>query len=158
MYVDYDFAFKFIIEKEGGYSNDPRDPGGETKFGISKRSFPLEDIKNLTLERAKKLYKDFYWNICQCDAMPVPLNLIVFDCAVNQGTFTAIKILQNILGVEVDGIIGNETLRKIKEKNLNELVELYLTDRALRYCMNKHFYIYGRGWLRRLFSIINRLI
>ena len=90
---EFDKALKFVLKWEGGYSNDPNDPGGETKYGISKRSYPHEDIKNMTLERAKKIYYENYWLKVGCDKLPFPLNIVVFDTAVNMGRSRAGKFL-----------------------------------------------------------------
>lgn len=81
---DFDKAVGFVLAREGGYSNDPLDPGGETKFGISKRSYPNEDIANLTEERAKEIYFADYWKPIAA-ALPHPADVVVFDTAVNQG-------------------------------------------------------------------------
>src|SRR6185312_16903801 len=62
-------AFKIVVGIEGGYSNDPRDPGGETKFGISKNAYPNLDIASLTLEQAQQIYLRDYWDACGCDTM-----------------------------------------------------------------------------------------
>lgn len=95
-------CIKFVLEQEcrrnkdgtldDGYSNDPHDPGGETKFGISKRAYPKLDIKNLTLSDALSLYYTDYWYTAK--SLEFPLNVCVFDCAVNQGTKTAKQFLQ----------------------------------------------------------------
>ena len=81
----FDRAFGIVVDVEGGYSFDPSDPGGETKYGISKRAYPNEDIKNLTLERAKFLYQRDYWNPHDLDSLEWGKALLVFDCAVNGG-------------------------------------------------------------------------
>ena len=81
----FEDALKFVLKWEGGYSNDPNDPGGETKFGISKRSYPNLDIKNLTLKQAKEIYFQNYWLKAGCDKLTSPLDIIVFDTAVNMG-------------------------------------------------------------------------
>lgn len=83
----------FVLEREGGYVNDKADPGGETKYGISKKAWPYVDIKNLTEEDAKVIYYQSYW-ISVADTLPWPLNLCVFDCAVNQGTKKARQFLR----------------------------------------------------------------
>jgi lysozyme family protein len=85
MDADFERAFKFAISAEGGYVNDPDDPGGETKFGISKRAYPSVDIAALTAEQAKEIYRRDYWERAGCDALKWPLNILVFDAAVNQG-------------------------------------------------------------------------
>ncbi len=89
MRESFDKAFEFTIGVEGGYVNDPSDSGGETKYGISKRWHPDEDIKGMTLERAKELYLDGYWTPCKCDSVVYPLDCILFDTAVNMGNNTA---------------------------------------------------------------------
>ena len=91
--VPFDSAIQFVLEREGGYVNDPADPGGETNMGISKRAYPNEDIKNLTVERAKALYHRDYWLAAGCDALSPPLDLIVLDTAVNMGVGRARQFL-----------------------------------------------------------------
>ncbi len=83
MRSSFEKAFEIIVGVEGGYSNDPNDPGGETKYGIAKRYHPDEDIKNLTLERAKEIYLNDYWMPNACDDANFPLDICLFDSAVN---------------------------------------------------------------------------
>ena len=78
---DFERAFDLLMESEGGYSDDPADPGGETNFGISKRAYPKEDIRFLTLERAKEIYKRDYWDAIRADDLPYPINILIFDAA-----------------------------------------------------------------------------
>lgn len=103
-------ALAFTLGEEGGYVNDPRDPGGETNFGISKRAYPAEDIASLTKERAQSLMVRDYWNPCRCAHLPQKLATAVFDFAVNSGVSRAVKELQKVLGVGVDGIVGPATI------------------------------------------------
>lgn len=128
--MSFDAAFDVVVGIEGGYVNDPHDPGQETKFGISKRSYPQIDIANLTLDQAKALYLRDYWHLCKCDEMPQDLALAVFDAAVNQGPGTALKL-------------------KALSANLIE----FQAERALRYVQSPDFARYGRGWMRRLFKV-----
>lgn len=149
---EFDDAFACAVWIEGGYVNDPDDPGGETKYGISKRSYPNEDIPSMTLERSKMIYKRDYWDKIKGDELPAPLSHFVFDAAVNQGVDPAIKMLQRVLNVAQDGILGRNTM--IKAKNAGkEICALYLSERALRYTGTRNFDKYGRGWLKRLFVI-----
>lgn len=148
--MNFDEAFEIIIGHEGGYVNDPRDPGGETKFGISKRAYPAEDIKALTLDRAKELYRLDYWDPCRCDALPAWLRLMVFDTAVNQGVGKAARLLQDAVGAAVDGKIGPKTLAAAQSADISALDE-YGAQRALAYVGTKNFATYGLGWFRRLF-------
>ncbi len=90
---NFDKALKFVLKWEGGYSNDPNDPGGETKYGISKRSYPELDISKLTLKQVKEIYYQNYWLKTGCDKLPFPFNIVVFDTAVNMGRSRAIKFI-----------------------------------------------------------------
>ena len=78
-------AAEFILKWEGGYTHDPDDPGGETNFGISRKSYPNLDIANLTRERAIELYQRDFWNAMGCDALVYPLDIIAFDTGINCG-------------------------------------------------------------------------
>lgn len=144
-----------IMELEGGdrYTNDPQDPGGETKYGISKRAFPQEDIKNLTQERAIGIYRDRYWDPIRGDRLPPQLALCVFDCAVNQGQGTAIRLLQCAVKAKEDGVMGDKTIHLVESVELKELLTDYLARRAHRYVLSEGYSKYGRGWLRRLFRV-----
>jgi hypothetical protein len=83
MRESFDMAFQLTVGLEGGYSNDPRDPGGETNFGISKRYHPDVDIKNLTVDGAKAIYLSEYWIPAKCDAAEYPMDICLFDSQVN---------------------------------------------------------------------------
>ena len=86
---DFKRAMEFTLKWEGGYSNDPDDPGGETKYGISKKSHPECDIKNLSEQEAIQIYISDYWLASGCESVGYPMNLVVFDSAVNCGSGTA---------------------------------------------------------------------
>ncbi len=91
------FTLKWEVgnKPNGGYTNDPVDPGGETKYGITKRSHPSLDIKNLTPEQAACIYANEYWDACGCDSIPFPFCVAVFDTAVNCGVSRATNWMKN---------------------------------------------------------------
>jgi lysozyme family protein len=149
---NFDSAFTIILGSEGGYVNDPRDSGGETKYGIAKKFYPNLDIKNLTVEQAKAIYKKDYWDKAGCDSMPYKMALVAFDCAVNQGVGIAIKLAQKSCNVDDDGIIGKGSLAAFA-KATDDNATMFLTYRALRYVGTKGFDIYGKGWIKRLFHV-----
>ena len=93
--MDFNFssAIEFVLLMEGGYVFDKDDPGGETKYGISKKAYPKLDIKNLSLNKAKEIYKRDYWDRVGCEGLLFPLNLVIFDTAVNMGVRSALKML-----------------------------------------------------------------
>jgi lysozyme family protein len=152
----FDKAFELLMINEGKYVNDPHDKGGETKYGISKRAYPNEDIENLTLDRAKYLYKRDYWDRCKCDNLPDALSVAVFDFAVNSGTKRAIKYLQMaITGITVDGIIGNQTICAANRLPVKKVLNEYL-DLRLSYLTNlKDWKYFGNGWGKRVERVRN---
>lgn len=123
-------AFELVVGIEGGYTADPRDPGGETKYGISKRSYPNLVIAQLTLEDAQAIYLQDFWTPAGCDLLPWERALCLFDTAVNQGLSAA------------------HTLNS----QAHDTAEL-MASRAVRYAENEHFPTYGRGWMNRLFKV-----
>lgn len=149
----FDSCFEKVVGIEGGYSNDLRDPGGETKYGISHRAHPNEDIKNLTLERAKQIYRADYWDKLGLDALPPELWLYLFDTAVNCGPDFAAESLQRAAGCLPDGQIGKQTQICVKAKGAHSLVRLMFVERAMRYALNQNDKLYGRGWFARLYDI-----
>lgn len=158
-------AFDLLMEVEGGYVCDKDDSGGETKYGISKASYPHEDICNITVERAKEIYKRDYWDRCKCDQLPDCLSVAVFDFAVNSGDKVAKKKLQKALGVTDDGIIGNQTIGAANRLNPRKVLEEYKQIR-LKYIddiikRDKKKEKYRKGWNNRIakvFDYCERLI
>ena len=145
-------ALAHVLRHEGGYVNDPRDSGGETKFGISKRAYPKVDIAALTLESAAAIYRRDYWDRVRGDDLPPELQLPVFDMAVNQGPGAATKELQRAALVQVDGKIGPETLQAVRADVPNVWIR-FMAARARRYAGNAQVGIYGKGWFRRLMDV-----
>lgn len=153
---DFSRALEIVLKLEGGYSDDPRDSGGKTQYGITEkvaRAFGYAgEMQKLPLEVAESIYRSGYWNNCKCDQLPYPLSLYVFDCAVNQGSDAAKKLLQAALGVKQDGLIGAVTLAAAR-KSGSETAALFMAGRALRYTGTRGFDVYGKGWLKRLFIV-----
>lgn len=130
--MSFDRAVEFILREEGGYVNNPSDPGGETKYGISKRSYPNEDIANLTVDKAKSIYRRDYWNPLGLDAEKYGPALVLMDCAVNQGTKRAVQLRDRVATSSQPFIVA------------------FQAERALHYASLPTFATFGRGWMRRL--------
>lgn len=94
MKENWNKAIEFVLSMEGGYVNDTKDPGGETKYGISKHSYPTLDIANITEAEARQIYKRDYWDKCSCDDLDNGRDVLVFDTAVNMGVDAAMMILE----------------------------------------------------------------
>lgn len=135
MQSDWGTAIEFVLKEEGGYGIDPNDAGGETNFGISKRRYPNEDIKNMTEDRARELYRKDFWQKLRCDELPSPLAIAVFDAAVNQGENGAGRMLQIALQFteeKIDGIVGEMTITAA-HKFGPKLLRRFMAQRMARY-------------------------
>lgn len=161
MHSEYSSAFLYAIthlmEIEGGYVNDPYDPGGETNFGISKRAHPNLDIANLTLDQAIFLYWKKYWLDAKCDQIPDPFAQFLFDCRVNHQPYTANRLLQLGLGVKADGVIGPVTLAAAHNADVEICLARMFAHRAELYhnlvVSNSTSAKFLNGWYYRLFSL-----
>jgi len=167
METNFDKAFKVVIGIEGGYVNNQYDRGGETKYGISKRAYPNLDIKNLTLEDAKRVYYRDYWiasGIEYIDDYKIQLEL--FDTAVNMGTYKAKTILQEALNLLnrnernfkdliVDGQIGRITISAYNKVNKEILLKVLNGLQFMNYVRivenDKSQEIFMNGWMRRVY-------
>ena len=158
MLTSFDDIIEVVLHHEGGYVNDPKDPGGETNFGIAKRSHPDVDIKNLTKEEAKDIYYEDYWCANKVPYMPDDLKHIYFDMCVNQGRGRAVKILQRAAnakgaGLKVDGGMGPKTLAAMKDVELDRVRAYrvkYYADLVTRKPDLEKFYF---GWFRRALEV-----
>lgn len=170
MSMAFDTAFLDTIGLEGGYVNDPNDPGGETKYGISKRSYPEVDIKNLTLAEAKVIYRKDFWNKLKLDKVDnIQIAGEIFDTAVNMSPVQAVRIIQMALlylgeqQIKYDGIIGPITLKTLNNwcvfdpgvlfKCLNgfQFIEyVRITKKRTEKKDWKYGHRFSRGWMRRI--------
>lgn len=139
-----------VLSHEGGYVNDPRDPGGETKFGIAKRSYPSVDIKGLTRDAAIEIYRRDFWARVQGDKLPRAVAFQALDAAVNHGIGNAVRWLQRAAGVADDGVIGPMTLAALGRAEPADLVLRFNAERLRFYAKLKTFDTFGRGWINRV--------
>ena len=146
---DFHRCIDRILAEEGGLSNHPHDPGGLTNYGISQRAYPTLDIAALTLADAQALYRRDYWQPLHGDSLPSGLDLLMLDCAINQGVVTAIQLLQQALRIQDDGLLGPKTLTAAAVA-MPGLLDAFTAERALRYEFNRNEAVFGRGWYRRL--------
>lgn len=165
--MNFDQAFKVLIGHEGNFSDNPKDPGNwtggkvksgvlkGTKYGIAANTYPNEDIRNLTLARAKELYQRDYWGKLRMEDLPDAVRFDVFDAAVNSGVSQAAKFLQRAAGVTDDGAIGPQTLAAVKHVD-PQLLDKRINGHRLRFMADlKVWPDFAKGWARR---IANNLI
>ena len=148
--MTFDECFEKLIGHEGCYSNNPKDPGGETKWGVSKRAYPALDIADLTIDDAKQIYKRDFWTRAQCDRLHPNLAFQVFDGAVNSGIGNSIRWLQEASGVAVDGVVGPLTLRKVGDMEPSIIIARYNGVRLKFMASLSTVDVFGRGWARRI--------
>ena len=162
---DFDRALKHVLVWEGGYTDDPADPGGPTNKGVTlevfarhlgepftadRRTSLIRRLKKISATDVRAIYWHRYWVRSSADKLAPALALMHFDCAVNQGPNRAIRFLQTALAVEVDGEVGPITLRAAHTKDLTATLTEYARLRENHYESLDHFWRFGRGWLNRL--------
>lgn len=146
----FDVAISRVLLAEGGYVNDPHDPGGETQWGISKRSYPTVDIRALTRAGAIEIYRRDFWARIHADDLPEDLRFQALDFAVNAGIETSIRKLQSAAGVADDGHWGPFTTTAVQKANKYALAARFLARVARYRAALSKFPIYGKGWTNRL--------
>jgi lysozyme family protein len=148
--MEFDTAFEKLIGHEGGYVNDPADPGGETKYGISKRSYHGEDIAGMTLERAKAIYLRDYWGPAGCGVVPDAIKFDLFDTAVHSGQWPAVRLLQQAVGEAEDGVMGPRTVMAINSMPPTRLIARFNGARLAFMASLPAWQTFGRGWAKRI--------
>ena len=160
-------ALEVILHHEGVYVNHPKDPGGETNLGVTKRVYEdfggTKDMKELTKEDVEPIYKKNYWDRVKGDDLPEGLDLCIFDFAVNAGPGRAAKFLQKLIGVTQDGGIGPQTLGALQSAigedvrtQTREMIEKYQNERHNYYQSLSTFETFGRGWTRRVDEVTEK--
>jgi lysozyme family protein len=158
---NFDSALKAILHHEGGFVNHPKDPGGMTNLGVTKRVWEEwvghevdeKTMRGLTPEIVGPMYKVKYWDKVKGDDLPAGVDYVVFDAAVNSGPGRAAKWLQACVGVEPDGGIGPKTLAAVISFDASQLVEDY-AKRRLSFLMDLQTWdTFGKGWGRRVAEV-----
>ena len=157
----FDTCLAFTLRAEGGYVDNPADPGGATNMGITLATYRewsdnpdlgAAQVQDMSVRTARAIYRSLYWNPLRADALPVGVDLIVFDMGVNAGNWRSARLLQRAIGFtgdEVDGCVGPETLGAAAKYNARTLVN-DLADRQAAFLQIAHRLRYfGAGWLNR---------
>lgn len=156
--MNFDTAFHKLLGHEGGYVDHPRDPGGATRWGVTKRVARAAgydgDMKDFPVDLAKAIYREQYWDAVKAEQLPEAVRYAVFDAAVNSGVRQAVKWLQRAVGAPDDGEIGPKTLALVANANAYQLKASMLGDR-LEFMTNLHTWpAFGKGWARRIAEIL----
>ena len=163
--AEFERALTHVLEMEGGWTDDPYDPGGPTNFGITLATYArdksveltaanmaalTDELKSIPSATVRRIYRERYWLPASCPQLAAPLAFFHFDAAVNQGVTGAARLLQEATGAEIDGEIGPETLGKAAARPVAETLALYADARRRHYRSLSTFWRFGKGWLSRV--------
>ena len=158
MKENWEQCFKMVIRSEGGYTNNPKDPGGMTNLGVTRKNWEAyldhdvteADMRALTPEMVKPFYKKNYWDKIRGDELPSGVDYAAYDLAVNSGTGRAAKYLQQIAGVTADGVIGPRSMEAIKKCDAEDVVD-EICNMRMTFLKNLNtFDTFGKGWTIRV--------
>jgi len=155
---NWDKCFEMVLKHEGGFVNHPKDPGGMTNLGVTKRAWEEyvgrtvdeTEMRGLTPEKVKPFYKSRYWDKIKADDLPSGVDYAAYDLAVNSGVGRSAKYLQEVAGVSVDGVIGPKSLAAINACPADEMVDA-ICDMRLEFLKRLPTWdTFGKGWGRRV--------
>jgi lysozyme family protein len=150
----FDRALAVVLRHEGGWVDHPADPGGETMYGITKRTAESHGyhgkMREIPMVLVEEIYRKSYWSKVLGDELPWPVAMVTFDAAVNSGVHRASTWLQRVVGTVMDGDIGDDTLRAVEDMNPTDIAR-DVTDLRLTYLKSlRTWKVFGRGWERRV--------
>lgn len=158
---NFEQCLAITLKWEGGFSDHPKDTGGMTNLGITRATYEQwvgrhvtdKEMKALTLKDVEPIYRKNYWDRVRGDELPVGVDLAVFDLAVNSGTSTAVKFLQNAVNVPSDGILGPKTMAAVNGFDPEELIEQVCQERMMFLRKLSSWPTFGKGWTNRINGI-----
>lgn len=169
MIENWDQSFEMVIAHEGGFTNDQRDTGnrlpdgrqGSTMLGCTQANWEAyvghqvtqDDMKKLTKDDVKPLYKKNYWDAVRGDELPTGVDYAAFDFAINAGPSASRKMIQRALGVTADGAFGPMTMAAIEKADAKDLMHKFSEAKTNFYKSLGNFNVYGKGWLRRVADV-----
>ena len=163
--AQFNRALAHVLEMEGGWTDDPYDPGGPTNFGVTLATYARdrgveltaanmaalrEELRSIPAATVRRIYRERYWLQASCSQLTAPLAFFHFDAAVNQGVTGAARLLQEAVGAEIDGEIGPETLGNAATRPIAETLAHYAEARRRHYRSLAIFWRFGKGWLPRV--------
>ena len=155
---NFESALEHVLVHEGGYVDHPDDPGGATNKGVTLAVFrryygaerSKDDLRNISEEQVRHIYKSGYWDRCRCDELPDGVDYVVFDQAVNSGPGRSVRWLQEAVGSAVDGAIGPQTVSSAVAADAADTVNAMCDTRLDFLRTLSHWPTFGRGWSSRV--------
>lgn len=158
-------AFEYILKDEGGLTNDPDDDLGITKYGVTKEDLRElygkatdADIRNLSLEEAKEVFRRRYWNPLKCPELPPALAYLMMDAGLLHGVYRASVWLQKAVGVAKDGQVGPKTVAAANAANVEDVINSITSSRMDRARNHPDYWKFGRGWINRITRVKTRAL
>lgn len=155
---NFEKSLALVLKSEGLYSNNSKDPGGETMMGVTKnawstwlkRTIQDGEMAKLTVADITPFYKALYWDKSYCPQLPTGIDYMVFDASVNMGVGQSIRLLQKSLGCVPDGIIGPQVMAAIHNASTPSIIDKYSDQKEQFYRCLANFSVFGKGWLNRV--------
>jgi lysozyme family protein len=163
---NFEFLFKRLMLNEGGFTDDPKDPGNwtggrvnvgnlqGTNFGLASNTYPDLDLKNITQDQAKAVYYRDWWLKLGADDLELAITWQLWDTAVNSGMGNAKRILQRAANVADDGQIGPLSIRAIRSMDRNDLLLRFNGFRIRHFTSLSTWATYGKGWMNRVIGML----
>lgn len=166
MHKNFDKCLSMLLHHEGGFVNHPKDPGGMTNLGVTKKVYEAwvgkevdeQTMRGLTFIDVAPLYKKKYWDKVRGDDLPSGVDWCAFDWAVNSGSGRPAKAIQRAVGVTADGAIGPMTLQAVMNNDPEMIIGSVYDQRQKFYESLKTFDTFGRGWTRRNKETLNQAL
>ena len=161
MKENFDDALAAVLEHEGGFVNHPKDPGGMTNLGVTKRVWEAwvgktvseADMRAWTPAIVAPMYRKQYWDAVKGDELPSGLDYLMFDFAINAGVSRAIRTMQKAIGTTPDGAIGPKTMQALRDADPDALIDKFSAEKEAFYRSLPTFATFGKGWLRRVAEV-----
>jgi lysozyme family protein len=155
---NFEKCFVLLLKSEGGFVNNPRDPGGMTNLGVTKVTFDRwtngdadeQQMRALTPADVEPLYREWYWDGVRGDDLPAGVDYFVFDFAVNSGIGTAIRMLQDAADTVPDGKLGPVSMTAVLKQKPRDLIQMLQTTRINYLRKMSTWSTFGKGWTNRV--------
>ncbi|MBK3745432.1 glycoside hydrolase family 108 protein [Paraburkholderia aspalathi] len=159
-------SMPYVFEEEGGYSDNPADPGGATNLGITINTLSAWEghrvtasaVKALTAQTANKIYQTEFWNKISADQLPAGVDYAIFDFAINSGPARAARVLQQVVGVHPDGVIGAQTIAAVNRRSPASIINAVSDIRLSWLKTLTGARIFGTGWAARVERVRTRAL
>lgn len=152
--ANFDKSIDRVLGNEGGYVNNPHDPGGETNWGVTKNTALANGyngaMRAMTRDQAKAIYKTAFWDKVKADMLDDAVAYQLFDAAVNHGIGNAVRMMQRAIGVADDGVCGNVTLTALQSISPTDFIMRFNAERLSFYTKLSTFTNFGKGWVNRI--------